>query len=92
MLVTLSEKREPSGKQQKAGFTLVKKLISQSQEKSKASSGVNTPCIKVAEAVERFSETLTTHQSNKRRSTARRVIQGLIDNDFLVTGSSDSED
>ena len=88
----LTVRKEPSGKQQRAALSVVTKLLSTSNTKNKATAGSDTRCIKVEIAIDRFAETLTTHQKNKRRSTARRVIQSLIDNEFLETGTSNSED
>ena len=88
----VKQKREPSGKQQKAGLTLIRKLLSQSNIKNKSTSGINTQCIKVAEAIKRFSETLTAVPSNKRNSRSRNVVQSLIDGEYVKTGTSNSED
>ena len=87
----ITQKREPSGKQQKAGLTLIRKLLSQSNIKNKCTSGANTQCIKVAEAIERFSETLTAVPSNKRNSRSGSVVQSLINGGYVKTGTSNSE-
>lgn len=80
------KKVEPSGKNQKPAFKLIKQALTNSTEFNKCNSGTKTQCIKVEYAISMVAGTLSTVASNKRTNRAREVVSGLTQGGFLGTG------
>jgi hypothetical protein len=70
-------KPEPSGKNQKAALSTIRRSLSTSSSLGQASSGSQTQCLKVEDAIALVATTLTTTAANKRSNEARRLVGDL---------------
>ena len=80
------QKPEPSGKDQKPAFKLIKQTLLNSTDFNKCNSGSQMQCIQVEHAVTKLASTLTTLASNKRSNRARTIISSLTQGGYLGTG------
>ncbi len=80
------QKPEPSGKDQKPAFKLIKQTLLNSTDFNKCNSGTQTQCLKAEDAIIILAGTLSTVSANKRNNRARTIIASLIQGSFLGTG------
>lgn len=84
--------KEPSGNQQKFALTAVRQALASSGHFGIASSGSNTPCILVSNAISVVSAGLTTTPKNKRNNRAKTLIDDLIKGGYLGNGLDAADD
>lgn len=82
----LFKKPEPTGKDQKPAFNLIKQALTNSTDINRCNSGAQTQCIKVEDAVSIVAGSLSTVVANKRTNRARTIISSLTQGGFLGTG------
>lgn len=70
-------KPEPSGKNQKAALSTIRRALSASSSLGHAGCGSQTQCLKVEDAISMVAATLTTTAPNKRNNEARRLVGDL---------------
>ena len=75
--------RQPNGKVQQAALARIKLEINASRFKGKCTSGRDTKCLRVEEAITAVANTLTTTASNKRRNRANQLVTALIAGNYL---------
>ena len=80
------QKPEPSGKDQKPAFKLIKQTLLNSNDFNKCNSGSQTQCLKAEDAITVVAGTLSTVAANKRNNRARTIIASLIQGGFIGTG------
>jgi hypothetical protein len=83
--------KQPSGKNQQAALTLLKRELLNSQVKGKCHSGPNTPCLRVNDAITAVANSLTTEVASKRRSRAKGIVESLIAGGFLQSALDQDE-
>jgi hypothetical protein len=84
-------KRQPNGKVQQAALTCIKREVNASRFEGKCSSGNDTKCIRVEDAIIAVANTLTTTASNKRRNRATQLVTALIAGNFLCSALQNEE-
>ena len=83
--------RQPNGKVQQAALTCIKREINASRFKGKCSSGKDTKCVRVDDAITALANTLTTIASNRRRNRANQLVTALVVGNFLCSGLQNDE-
>jgi hypothetical protein len=83
--------RQPNGKVQQAALTCIKREINASRFKGKCSSGKDTKCVRVDDAITALAHTLTTIASNRRRNRANQLVTALVVGNFLCSGLQNDE-
>jgi hypothetical protein len=83
--------RQPNGKVQQAALARIKLEINASRFNGKCTSGKDTKCLRVEDAITAVANTLTTTASNKRRNRAKQLVTGLIAGDFLCSALQNDE-
>jgi hypothetical protein len=83
--------RQPNGKVQQAALTCIKREINASRFKGKCTSGKDTKCIQVDDAIAAVANTLTTTASNKRKNRANQLVTALVVGNFLCSGLQNDE-
>jgi archaellum biogenesis ATPase FlaH len=82
--------RMPKGKNQLSAFKAVKLLIENSPDHGKCQSGPSTLCVRVDDAIDAVANQLLTTEANKRRHTAKKVIDNLKDQAYFSGGIDSS--
>lgn len=77
---------EPSGKNQKAALSTIRRSLSSSSDTGQAGCDTQTHCIKVEDAIASVAVTLTTKAPNKRNNEARRLVTALTSGGYLQSG------
>lgn len=85
------QKAEPTGKDQKPAFKLIKQALSSSANLNKCNSGAQTQCIKVEDAISIVAGSLSTVAKNKRNNRARSIVASLTQGGFLNTSIESDE-
>ena len=83
--------RQPNGKVQQAALARIKLEINASRFKGKCTSGKDTKCLRVEDAITAVANTLTTTASNKRRNRANQLVTALITGGFLCSALQNDE-
>jgi hypothetical protein len=83
--------RQPNGKVQQAALARIKLEINASRFKGKCTSGKDTKCLRVEDAITAVANTLTTTASNKRRNRAKQLVTGLIAGNYLSSALQNDE-
>ena len=83
--------RQPNGKVQQAALTCIKREINASRFNGKCSSGKDTKCVRVDDAITALAHTLTTIASNRRRNRANQLVTALVVGNFLCSGLQNDE-
>jgi hypothetical protein len=80
----------PRGTNQLPAFKTVKSLIENSPDQGKCQSGPSTRCVRVDDAIDAVANVLLTTEANKRRHTAKKVIDNLKDQTYFSGGIDSS--
>ena len=86
------ERREPSGKAQKAALSVIRSALQQSSDAGRGGCGPQAPRMSVTAAISAYAATLTTDAPNRRTTRAKTVVQSLIDSAHLRTGLDDLDE
>lgn len=90
--VSRSNLREPKGSRQAPAYRKIKLALGESDTKGAAGANPEQACIAISDAVEAAIGTLTDLASNKRRNSARGIIQQLVDRGYLHSGFDEDEE
>ena len=86
-------KPEPQGRNQRQALKAIKKALSGSQASTgMAGCPAGVLCMKVEDAVAAISSAISTTPRNKRRSESRRLIDALIEREYIGSGMSSDDD
>ena len=87
-----SNQKEPKGSRQGPAYRKIKLALGVSETKGVAGAKPDQACITFSDAGEAVLETLTGLASNKRRNSAREIVQQLVDRGYLRAGFDEDEE
>lgn len=90
--VLRSNQKEPKGSRQGPAYRKIKLALGVSETKGVAGAKPDQACITFSDAGEAVLETLTGLASNKRRNSAREIVQQLVDRGYLRAGFDEDEE
>jgi hypothetical protein len=85
------KKEEPTGSQQKSFHKVFKSLVNDSNITGKGGASFDVSCVSYDLAVNKGKDALVTVQKSKRSNRAKKIIEDLVNQEFIVAGLDKDE-
>ena len=85
------KKEEPTGSQQKSFHKVFKSLVNDSNITGKGGASFDVSCVSYDLAVNKGKDALVTVQKSKRSNRAKKIIEDLVNQEFIVAGLDEDE-
>jgi len=85
------KKEEPTGSQQKSFHKVFKSLVNDSHITGKGGASFDVSCVSFDLAVNEGKDALVTVQKSKRSNRAKKIIEDLVNQEFIVAGLDEDE-